>query len=126
MLQPDLFDHHHAVGVGHAQVVLQLLPGLALPVLGQRPAGQASLQGPHGLLEALLEGAADGHGLPHALHLGGQCGGRPRKFLKCKAGYLQGACGCEIDSKTNGYKASDGQPRSLWLHGSGRSNVALL
>lgn len=41
-----LLDDHHAVGVGHSQAVLDLLPGLALPVLGQAPAVQPSLQRP--------------------------------------------------------------------------------
>ncbi len=39
-----LLDDEHAVWVGHAQPVLNLLPRHALPVLGQAPAVQPSLQ----------------------------------------------------------------------------------
>ena len=86
---PHLFDNEHAIWVGHAQVVLQLLPGLAFPVSGQGPAGQACLQRAHGLLEALLESATNSHCLPHTLHLGGECGSGSWEFFKGEARDLQ-------------------------------------
>lgn len=39
-------------------------------------------------IPAYLEGAADGHGLAHALHLGGQLRLGPRELLKGEAGDL--------------------------------------
>ena len=43
------------------------------------------------LLEGLLEGAPNGHGLAHALHLGRQLRLGARKLLKSKARNLQAA-----------------------------------
>ncbi len=53
-----LLDGQHAVGVGHAQVVDQLLGRQPLPVARQAPAVQARLQAAHGLREGGGVGAA--------------------------------------------------------------------
>ena len=49
-------------------------------------AGQARLQAAQGLLQALGEGAADGHDLAHRLHRGGEIGLGARVLLEGEAG----------------------------------------
>ena len=50
--------------------------------------GALLVDGAHGLLEGLGEGAADGHGLAHGLHGGGQGGVGPAELLEGEAGDL--------------------------------------
>jgi len=51
-------------------------------------AGGADFEGAKGLLERLLEGAADGHNLTHRLHLGRESCVGGREFSKVKRGIL--------------------------------------
>ena len=53
------------------------------------PTGMAGLQGAQGLLEGLLEVAANGHGLAHGLHRRGQHRRAAPEFLEGKAGHLR-------------------------------------
>ena len=69
--------------------------GTPRPVLGQTEAAEACLQAAQRLLEALLEGAADGHGLAHTLHLGRQLRLGAWELLKGEAGNLRHASICE-------------------------------
>lgn len=108
--QAHLLHDNHTVRVGNPQAINELLVSHALPVLGQGPAVQASLQGAQGLLEGLLEGAPHGHGLPHRLHLGAQLSLGPRELLKRKAGNLQArksALVCELILVPEEYIADD-------------------
>ena len=57
-----------------------------LPVAA--PAGQAGFQRPQGLLERFLEAAADGHGLTHRLHRGGQHRRTAPELLKGETRHL--------------------------------------
>ncbi len=59
-------------GAGH-QLVERPLVGLGLGGVAVQAAA-AGLERPEGLLQRLGEGAADGHGLPHRLHLGAEHG----------------------------------------------------
>ena len=86
------------------------------------PAGVSGLQGTQGLLEGLLKIAADGHGLAHRLHRGGQHGGAAAELLEGEAGDLRhhvinrgletsrGLAGDVVDDLVEG--VSDGQTRS--------------
>ena len=82
------------VGVGDAQLAAQRVQFFS----GERPAivfrraeepafeaVGADFQGAHRLLQAFLEGPADGHDLPHRLHLGGQGGVGLGEFLEGEA-----------------------------------------
>ena len=71
----------------------QLAIKLGAPRAGVRtiaaPTGVAGLQGAQGLLEGLLEVAANGHGLAHGLHRRGQHRRAPAELLEGKAGHLR-------------------------------------
>ena len=80
-----LLEHQHALRVGHAQLVLELLLGQPLPRPRQGPPVEARLERAQRLLERLLEGAAHRHGLAHGLHLRGQLGLGARELLEGEA-----------------------------------------
>ncbi len=71
-----------AVGVG----VEQLLLDPRVVEVGAGEAADAGLQAAQALLQGLLEGAADGHDLPHRLHLGAQGGLASGNFSKAQRG----------------------------------------
>jgi len=69
-----------ALDVGHADLLAQALVVRGRPVHHEPPA--VLLERADGLLERLLEGATDGHGLAHRLHLRGQRLVRLGEFLE--------------------------------------------
>jgi len=84
-----LGDHPQPVGGGHAQRSDDRHPAglrISRPVdLDLVQSGDSRLQAAQGFLQALGEGAADGHHLAHRLHLGGQMIARARIFLEGEA-----------------------------------------
>ncbi len=87
---PVAFGHREAaLGIGDADLLAQRLVVGGRPVHHQPPA--VLLEGAHGLLQGLLEGAPDGHGFAHRLHLGGQGLVRLGKLLEGPARELDHA-----------------------------------
>ncbi len=62
--------------------------GIEAALQGQGQARMAFLQAPQGLLQGFLEAAAQGHHLPHALHLGAEHRLRLGELLEGEAGHL--------------------------------------
>ena len=71
-----------ALGRGDGQRLAQVLR------LRRQVGRRVELARAHGLLERLLEGASDGHGLPHALHVRGELAVGHRELLERPARHL--------------------------------------
>src|SRR5215510_16170603 len=81
-------DGEQPIRIRHAEQAAQILVG---HVAAERQGPAVLLERAHGLLQRLLEGAADGHRLADRLHLRGEPPIRLREFFEGPAGKLHDA-----------------------------------